>query len=74
MTNEELEKYIKEALRQLAYQDPASRHPDISYISPATGAQRIAGRWEGCARHIIRKGTLLAHPEDREQNTDFSVS
>jgi hypothetical protein len=68
VTNEELEIYIREALRQLAYQDPAVRPQDISYILPATGAQRIAGRWEGYARHTIPKGTLLAHPEEREGN------
>jgi hypothetical protein len=68
VTNEELEKYIREALRQLAYHDPAIRPPDISYILPAAGKQRIAGRWEGCARHTIGKGTLLAHPIEREQS------
>ena len=67
MADRELEIYIREALRQLAYQASPALLGETSCVLPASRSQQIAGRWEGCAKHTIREGTLLSLPGEQEQ-------
>jgi hypothetical protein len=67
VTDRELDIYIKEALKQLAYEALPALPGEPPRVVPDSRAQQIAGRWEGSAVHPIREGTLLSLPGEQEQ-------
>jgi len=67
VTDREFEIYIREALKQLAYEALPARLGETSGVVSSSRAQQIAGRWEGYARHTIGEGTLLSLPGEQEQ-------
>jgi len=68
VTDRELELYIREALKQLAYEALPALPGEPSRVLHDSRAQQIAGRWEGSATHPIREGTLLSLPGEEEQS------
>jgi hypothetical protein len=61
-----LKLYIREALKQIAYEALPDRWAETSHFFRSSRVQEIAGRWEGYATHPIREGTILSLPGEQE--------
>jgi hypothetical protein len=64
--NSVLDLYIREALKQLAFEALPALPGESSRVVPDSRTRQIAGPWEGSAIHPTREGTLLSLPGEEE--------
>jgi hypothetical protein len=64
VAHEELDQFIRKALKLQAYQTTPARPEDAARLLHATQAQQITGRWEGYGRQKLLRGMLLTLPAE----------